>query len=104
MQATMQHIPGNHATANAILDNERGDIPLFVDSNMAFENLFVHGVEDRMARAVCGITRAWEPGAAKGSLGDPSALIPAKDHAHAFEFKNFARGLTAHGFDRVLIA
>jgi hypothetical protein len=31
-------------------------------------------------------------------------LIPAEDHAHAFEFDNIARRFAAHGFDRVLIA
>jgi hypothetical protein len=57
-----------------------------------------------MARAVRGITGAWESGAAKRPLRDSPPLIPAEDHAHAFEFENIAGRFAAHGFDSVLIA
>src|SRR5690348_11722004 len=77
MQATMQHIPCHHAAAHAVLDDERGDVPLFIDINMALENLFVHGVKNRMARAVRGITRAWESSAPKRPLRDSPPLVPA---------------------------
>src|SRR4051812_26375069 len=49
LQATMQDIPCDHTAADAVFDDERGDIPLLIDINMALEDLFVHGVEDRVA-------------------------------------------------------
>src|SRR6059036_885497 len=104
VQAAFQDVPDNDAPADAVLDDERRNVPLFVDEHLALEELLVHGVQERVAGAVRGVAGAREAGAAERALRDAALLVPAEDHPHALERMDVVWCLAAHHLDGVLIA
>src|SRR5207244_5649234 len=96
VQTALQEVPGDDAPAAAVLDEERRDVPLFVDVHLALQELLVHGVQERMAGSVGGVAGAGEAGAAEGALRDAALLVPTEDHPHALERLAVVRGLAAH--------
>src|SRR5207245_11446475 len=76
VQTALQEVPGDDAPAAAVLDDERRDVPLFVDVHLALQELLVHGVQERMAGAVSGVAGAADAGAAERARRDAALPVP----------------------------
>ena len=75
----MDHVPRHDSPTDAVLHDQGRDIPLFIDGDAPFEQLFVHGVEDGMAGTICGITGAGETRSAERTLGNTSLFVATED-------------------------
>src|ERR1041385_3160826 len=100
----MNQVPCDGSPADTVFHNQRRDIPLFIHGSATLEQLFIHGMENGMAGAIGGITRAWEARTTEWPLCNASLLIATEDDPQTFQFENVVRRFPAHDLNRVLVA
>ena len=64
----MDHVPGDDAPTDSALDNERRDVPFFIDRRAPFENLLIERMQQRMPGPISRVTGAGKPGPAERAL------------------------------------
>ena len=104
MEATADQVPGHHASADALLNNQQGDVPFLVHLNSALHELLVHRMQDRVTGPIGSVAGAREPGPTERTLRDTASLISAENHTHPLQLQDIARSFSAHRLNRVLIA
>ena len=100
----MQEIPGDHALAAVLVDDELPGEELLVDLDVALDELLVEHLDQDVPRDVGGVDRARRAGGAEGALREP-AVVRAREHrAPVLELVDVAGRLAAEDLDRVLVA
>ena len=104
LQPAVQQVPGDHALAAVVVDDEAPAEELLVDRDVALDELLVEHLDQDVARDVGGVRGARRAGGAEGPLRDPAVLRAREDGAPVLELVDVARRLVAEDLDRVLVA
>ncbi len=104
LQPAVQQIPGDHALAAVVVDDEAPAEELLVDADVALHELLVEHLDQHVARDIGCIGGPRRAGGAEGPLRDPAILGAGEDGAPVLELVDVARSLVAEDLDRVLVA
>ena len=104
LQAAVQEIPGDHALAAVVVDDELPGEELLVGRDVALHHLLVEDVDQDVAGDVGRVGGARLAGRAERPLRDPAVLGAREDGAPVLELVDVAGRLVAEDLDRVLVA
>ncbi len=104
LQPAVQEVPGDHALAAVVVDDELPGEVLLVDEDVALHHLLVEDVDEDVAGDVGGVGGARRARGAERPLGDLALRRAREDRAPALELVDVGRRLVAEDLDRVLVA
>ena len=104
LQAAVQEIPGDHALAAVVVDDELPGEELLIDLEVALHDLLVEDVDEHVAGDVRRIGGPRRPRGAEGPLRDAPVVGAREDRAPVLELVDVAGRLVAEDLDRVLVA
>ena len=100
----MQKIPGDHALAATVVDDELPREELLVRRDVALHHLLVEHVDEDVPGDVGRVRRARLARGAERALGDAPVSRPREDCAPVLELVDVVGRLLAEDLDRVLVA
>ena len=103
LQPAVQQVPGDHALAAVVVDDELPGEELLVREDVALHHLLVEDVDQHVARDVRRVGGARLTGSAEGSLRDAPVLGAREDRAPVLELVDVVRRLVAEDLDGVLV-
>ena len=103
-EAAAHEVPGDHALAAIVVDDELPREELLVGLDVALHHLLVEHVDEDVAGDVRGVRGARLACRAERALRDPAVLRSGEDRAPALELVDVVRRLLAEDLDRVLVA
>ena len=104
LQAAVEEIPGDHALAAILVDDELPGEELLVDRDVALDELLVEDLDQDVARDVGRIDRARRAGGAERALRELAVVAAREDRAPLLELVDVERRLAREDLDRVLVA
>jgi hypothetical protein len=104
LQPAVQQVPGDHALAAVLVDDELPGEELLVDEDVPFHHLLVEDVDQDVAGDVGGIRGTRRARGAERPLRDLALGGTREDRAPALELVDVRRRLVAEDLDRVLVA
>ena len=104
LQAAVHDVPGDHALAAVVVDDELPGEVLLVRGDVALHHLLVEDVDEHVAGDVGRVRRARLAGGAERALRDPAVLGAREDRAPVLELVDVVGRLVAEDLDRVLVA
>ncbi len=103
-ETASEEIPGDHALAASVVDDELPREVLLVRRDVALHDLLVEDVDQDVARDVGCVRRSRLAGRAERALRDAAVLRAREDRAPVLELVDVVRRLLAEDLDRVLVA
>jgi hypothetical protein len=104
LDAAVQEVPGDHALAAVVVQNQPPREPLLVDAEVPLHHLLVENLDEDMAGDIGGVGGSRRAGGSERTLRDPAVLGAREDGAPVLEPVDILRGLFAEDLDRVLVA